>query len=72
VYFGGHDEHIAANVNPKFRVPVEVLFDLNEGEAFAKDYEEAWAFRTTQGAGYGKAITPYAEAILGEGILGTN
>ena len=59
-------------VNPRFRVPNEVLFDLNNGEAFATQYKEAWAFRTTQGAGYGKAITPYAEASLGEGILVTN
>ena len=59
-------------VNPRFRVPDEVLFDLNNGEAFATKYKEAWAFRTTQGAGYGKAITPYAEARLGEGVLVTN
>lgn len=59
-------------VNPRFRVPNEVLFDLNNGEAFATKYKEAWAFRATQGAGYGKAITPYAEARLGEGILVTN
>ena len=59
-------------VNPKFRVPNEVLFDLNNGEAFATQYKDAWAFRTTQGAGYGKAITPYAEARLGEGVLVTN
>lgn len=59
-------------VNPNFRVPNNVLFDLNNGEAFATKYKEAWAFRTTQGAGYGKAITPYAEARLGEGVLVTN
>ena len=59
-------------VNPNFRVPDSVLFDLNNGEAFATKYKDAWAFRTTQGAGYGKAITPYAEARLGEGILVTN
>jgi hypothetical protein len=59
-------------VNPNFRVPDSVLFDLNNGEAFAIKYKEAWAFRTTQGAGYGKAITPYAEARLGEGVLVTN
>ena len=70
VYFGGK-AHKASNVNPNFAVPIEVLYDLNEGETFARDYKEAWAFRTTQGAGYGKAITPYAEAILGEGMLVT-
>lgn len=70
VYFAGK-EHKAGNVNPNFSVPINVLYDLNEGETFARDYKEAWAFRTTQGAGYGKAITPYAEAILGEGMLVT-
>ena len=59
-------------VNKNYAVPVEVLFDLNNGEEFASKYREAWGFRTTQGAGYGKAITPYAEAVLGEGILATN
>ena len=59
-------------VNPNFRVPNSILFDLNNGEAFATQYKDAWAFRTTQGAGYGKAITPYAEARLGEGVLVTN
>ena len=59
-------------VNPNFRVPDSVLFDLNNGEVFATKYKDAWAFRTTQGAGYGKAITPYAEARLGEGVLVTN
>lgn len=69
VYFA---DSALTKVNPKFRVPNEVLFDLNNGEAFASLYKAAWAFRTTQGAGYGKAITPYAEANLGEGILVTN
>lgn len=69
VYFA--DEALT-KVNKRFRVPNEVLFDLNNGEAFVTKYPEAWAFRTTQGAGYGKAITPYAEASLGEGILATN
>lgn len=69
VYFAD-EKH--TKVNKNFRVPDNVLFDLNNGEAFATQYKEAWAFRTTQGAGYGKAITPYAEARLGEGILVTN
>lgn len=51
-----------------FSVPDDVLFDLNMGGVFAEDHPRAWAFRTTQGAGYGKAITPYAEARAGEGI----
>jgi hypothetical protein len=69
VYFA---DSSLTKVNKNFRVPNEVLFDLNNGEAFATEYPEAWAFRTTQGAGYGKAITPYAEASLGEGVLVTN
>lgn len=69
VYFA--DESLT-KVNPNFVVPDSVLFDLNKGEEFASKYKEAWAFRTTQGAGYGKAITPYAEARLGEGVLVTN
>lgn len=69
VYFA---DEAHTKVNPNFRVPNEVLFDLNNGEEFASKYKAAWAFRTTQGAGYGKAITPYAEARLGEGILVTN
>lgn len=56
----------------KWEVPDDVLFDLNKGGIFASEYKAAWAFRTTQGAGYGKAITPYAEAVLGEGILVNN
>lgn len=69
VYFAGD---LSSNkMNPKARVPVDVLFDLNKGDSFAIDYPEAWDFRTTQGAGYGKAITPYAEAVIGEGIMTT-
>ena len=69
-----HNGNPKANpkVNKNFAVPVDVLFDLNKGDVFASKYSEAWGFRTTQGAGYGKAITPYAEAVLGEGILATN
>lgn len=54
-----------------FEVPNEILFDLEQGEAFATLFPKTWAFRTTQGAGYGKDITPYAESVLGEGILVT-
>ena len=68
VYFGGK-AHTKAS--PRRFVPVDVLFNLNDGNTFATDYPEAWGFRCTQGAGYGKAIAPYAEAVVGEGILGT-
>ena len=66
VYFS--DEALT-KVRENHSVPGEILFDLNRTEEFARDYAAAWAFRCTQGAGYGKAITPYAEAVLGEGIL---
>lgn len=73
VYFSQNPmTHQVPKLNPRGNVPASVLFDLNKGEAFATQYPEAWAFRTTQGAGYGKAITPYADATLGEGILTTN
>ena len=68
VYFGGK-AHTKAS--PRRFVPADVLFNLNDGNTFATDYPEAWGFRCTQGAGYGKAIAPYAEAVVGEGILGT-
>lgn len=70
VYFGGK-AMTRDNVSKNYRVPAKILFDLNRGAEFATQYKDAWAFRTTQGAGYGKAITPYSEASLGEGILGT-
>jgi hypothetical protein len=69
VYFA---DAAMTKVNKRFYVPDDVLFDLNGGELFAVEYPEAWGFRTTQGAGYGKAITPYAEATLGEGVMVTN
>lgn len=68
VYFGGNPA--VGKKNPRFEVPADILFDLNKGGEFATQYPEAWGFRTTQGAGYGKAITPYADARIGEAILG--
>ncbi len=69
VYFS---DSAMTKVNPRRNVPNNILFDLNAGNAFAYNYPEAWNFRCTQGAGYGKAITPYAEEVLGEGIMGVN
>ena len=60
------------SMNPRAAVDPDILFDLNRGDDFALDYPEAWDFRTTQGNGYGKAITPYADTVLGEGIMITN
>ena len=71
VYFGGKPM-TEQNISKNYRVPADILFDLNRGAEFSTKYANAWAFRTTQGAGYGKAITPYSQATLGEGILGTN
>ena len=57
--------------NEKFKpVPKDVLFDLNKGATFAEDYPLSWAFRTGKGASAGKAITPYADARVGEAIQG--
>lgn len=53
-------------------VPNDVLFDLRAGERFADQYADTWAFRTGQGAYYGKAITPYTDARLGEIIQGVH
>lgn len=51
-------------------VPDDVLFNLSKGDVFAGQYPETWKFRTTQGAGYGKQITPYTDAQIGEIIQG--
>jgi hypothetical protein len=57
--------------NKQFKpVPKDVLFDLNKGATFAEDYPLSWAFRTGKGASAGKAITPYADARVGEAIQG--
>ena len=57
--------------NKQFKpVPSKVLFDLNKGAEFAENYPLSWAFRTGKGASAGKAITPYADARVGEAIQG--
>ena len=57
--------------NPDFKpVPKDILFDLNRGGDFSKDYPLSWAFRTGKGCAMGKAITPYADARVGETIQG--
>lgn len=57
--------------NKQFKpVPKDVLFDLNKGAEFAEKYPLSWAFRTGKGASAGKAITPYADARVGEAIQG--
>ena len=51
-------------------VPDNVLFDLNQGEKFARYYPATWSYRTTRGSGLGKAIMPYSDARVGEIIQG--
>ena len=51
-------------------VPQDVLFDLDKGEEFAKNYASTWAFRTGKGNAMGKAIMPYSDARVGETIQG--
>lgn len=51
-------------------VPNDILFDLNRGDDFARNYPLAWGFRTGKGAAAGKAILPYSDARLGEIVQG--
>ena len=58
-------------LHPDYRpVPQSILFDLNKGADFAKDYARTWAFRTGKGNAMGKAIVPYSDARVGETIQG--
>lgn len=52
-------------------VPNEILLDLRRSGDFAQKYPKAWKYRTTRGAGMGKAIVPYSGATLGDFIKGT-
>ena len=57
-------------LNDKYRpVPEEILFDLRRTGEFA-EYESSWKYRTTRGAGMGKAILPYSGASLGDTVSG--
>ena len=59
-------------LDPNYKpVPNEVLLDLRQTGTFAADYAKSWKFRTTRGAGMGKAILPYGGAELGDSISGT-
>ena len=56
----------------KYRpVPNEVLLDLRRSGDFAQKYPKSWKYRTTRGAGMGKAIMPYSGATIGDFIKGT-
>lgn len=48
-----------------------ILLNLNRTGEFARDYPKAWKFRTTRGAGMGKAILPYSGATIGDTVKGT-
>ena len=50
----------------------DVLFNLNDAANFAKNYPLAWKYRSTRGAGMGKAILPYSDMRLGDLILGVD
>ena len=49
--------------------PEEILFDLNRTGEFA-GYAKNWSYRTTRGAGMGKAIMPYSGSSIGDIIHG--
>lgn len=56
----------AYRLNESYRpVPDDVLFDLNAGSRFAQ-FPASWRYRTTRGAGMGKAILPYSGARIGD------
>lgn len=58
-------------IDKKYKaVPNEVLLDMRETGKFASDYAKAWRFRTTRGAGMGKAQLPYAGAEVGDVLTG--
>lgn len=56
----------AYRLNESYRpVPDDVLFDLNAGGRFAQ-FPASWRYRTTRGAGMGKAILPSSGARIGD------
>ena len=58
-------------MRPEYKpVPQDILFDLNKGGEFAKNYPLTWGFRTGKGNAMGKAIVPYSDARVGETIQG--
>lgn len=66
------DKDGRVTIDPNYKaVPNEVLLDLRRTGEFASEYGKAWTFRTTRGAGMGKAILPYSGAELGDTISGT-
>lgn len=61
------------SIDKKYKaVPNEVLLDMRKTGDFASQYAKAWKFRTTRGAGMGKAQLPYAGAEVGDVLTGAN
>lgn len=61
-----YDKNGLLKLNKKYRpVPDDILFDLNAGDRFAM-YPASWRYRTTRGAGMGKAIMPYSGIAIGD------
>lgn len=59
-------------IDPEFkRTKNEILLDLNRTGEFAKDIKN-WTYRSTRGAGMGKAILPYSGATIGDSVLGVD
>lgn len=52
-------------------VPNDILLDLTRSGDFAQKFPKSWKYRTTRGAGMGKAIMPYSGATIGDFIKGT-
>ncbi|MBQ1789312.1 MAG: hypothetical protein II008_03970, partial [Oscillospiraceae bacterium] len=61
--------NVVLNKNYK-PVPKKVLYNINAGTEFARDYSTVWKYRTTRGPAMGKATTPYAPAVLGQFVTG--
>ena len=47
-----------------------ILFDINETAAFAEQSPKQWKYRTSRGAGMGKAVQPYSGMATGDYING--
>lgn len=61
------------SLNKKFKpVPNDILLDLRKGGEFASKHPESWKYRTTRGAGMGKAIQPYSGAKIGDAVKSSN
>lgn len=50
-------------------VPKDILLDMNKTGEFSR-YTKSWRYRTTRGAGMGKAILPYSGARIGDTVFG--